>query len=56
MSNTNTNQHHQIFFFHSAFQPLYFKPVALHAVSVTQVQNMTLGLVEFHPIGLSPLI
>jgi len=30
--------------------------VALHGVVVAKVQDLALGLVEFHPIGLSLLI
>ncbi|PKU40305.1 hypothetical protein llap_9394 [Limosa lapponica baueri] len=37
-------------------QPLFPKPVALHGVGVTQVQDPTLGLVNPHTIGLSPSI
>ncbi|PKU39790.1 hypothetical protein llap_9902 [Limosa lapponica baueri] len=37
-------------------QPLCPKPVGLHGVGVTQVQDPALGLVEPHPIGLSPSI
>ncbi|KAK4827220.1 hypothetical protein QYF61_015248 [Mycteria americana] len=40
----------------AAFQPLFPKPVALHGVVVTQVQDLALGLVEPHTIGLSPSI
>ncbi|KAK4826411.1 hypothetical protein QYF61_008944 [Mycteria americana] len=38
------------------FQPLFPKPVALHGVVVTQVQDPALGLVESHTIGLSTSI
>ncbi|KAK4815300.1 hypothetical protein QYF61_026205 [Mycteria americana] len=42
--------------FKAAFQPLFPKPVALHGVVVTQVQDPALGLVEPHTTGLSPSI
>ncbi|KAK4823942.1 hypothetical protein QYF61_008328 [Mycteria americana] len=50
------NQHSQDFFHQAAFQPLFPKPVALHGVVVTQVQDPALGLVESHTIGLGSLI
>ncbi|KAK4816500.1 hypothetical protein QYF61_017461 [Mycteria americana] len=50
------NQHSQVLLCQAAFQPLFPKPVALHGVVVTQVQDPALGLVEPHTIGLSPLI
>ncbi|KAK4810511.1 hypothetical protein QYF61_004291 [Mycteria americana] len=42
--------------FEAAFQPLFPKPVVLHGVAVAQVQDLTLGLVEPHTIGLGPSI
>ncbi|KAK4816221.1 hypothetical protein QYF61_013459 [Mycteria americana] len=45
-----------ILFHQAAFQPLLPKPVALHGVVVTQVQDPALGLVEPHTIGLGPSI
>jgi len=33
-----------------------YKPVALHGVVVTQVQDPALGPVEAHTVGLGPLI
>ncbi|KAK4824309.1 hypothetical protein QYF61_013054 [Mycteria americana] len=50
------NQHPQDFFRRAAFQPLFPKPVALHGVVVTQVQDPALGLVKPHTIDLGPLI
>ncbi|KAK4833094.1 hypothetical protein QYF61_027760 [Mycteria americana] len=50
------NQHPQVLFCWAAFQPLFPKPVALHGVVVTQVQDPALGLVEPHTIGLGPSI
>ncbi|KAK4821092.1 hypothetical protein QYF61_013420 [Mycteria americana] len=50
------DQHSQVLFWHTAFQPLFPKPVALHGVVVTQVQDPALGLVEPHTIGLGPSI
>ncbi|GAB0190507.1 hypothetical protein GRJ2_001516000 [Grus japonensis] len=51
-----TDQHPQVLFCQAAFQPLFPKPVALHGVVVTQVQDPALGLVKPHTVGLSPLI
>ncbi|KAK4818987.1 hypothetical protein QYF61_022818 [Mycteria americana] len=50
------NQHPQVLLCWAAFQPLFPKPVALHGVVVTQVQDLALGLVEPHTVGLSPWI
>ncbi|KAK4824605.1 hypothetical protein QYF61_016874 [Mycteria americana] len=50
------NQHPQVLFHQAAFQPLFPKPVALHGVAVTQVQDPTLGLVKPHTIDVSPSI
>ncbi|GAB0204449.1 hypothetical protein GRJ2_002910500 [Grus japonensis] len=50
------SQHPQVLFCQAAFQPLFPKPVALHGVVVTQVQDLALSLVESHTIGLGPLI
>ncbi|KAK4832371.1 hypothetical protein QYF61_022226 [Mycteria americana] len=50
------DQHPQVLFCEAAFQPLFPKPVALHGLAVTQVQDLALGLVEPHTIGLGPLI
>ncbi|KAK4810700.1 hypothetical protein QYF61_007674 [Mycteria americana] len=50
------NQHPQVLFCQAAFQPLFPKPVALHGVVVTQVQDLALSLVEPHTIDLGPLI
>ncbi|KAK4831895.1 hypothetical protein QYF61_020042 [Mycteria americana] len=50
------NQHPQVLLCLAAFQPLFPKPVALHGVAVSQVQDLALGLVEPHTIGLSPWI
>ncbi|KAK4832495.1 hypothetical protein QYF61_023542 [Mycteria americana] len=50
------NQHPQVLFCLAAFQPLFPKPVALHGVAVAQVQDLALGLVKPHTIGLGPLI
>ncbi|KAK4830681.1 hypothetical protein QYF61_012850, partial [Mycteria americana] len=50
------NQHPQVLCHQAAFQPLFPKPVALHGVAVTQVQDLALGLVESHTIGLGPSI
>ncbi|KAK4816390.1 hypothetical protein QYF61_016707 [Mycteria americana] len=49
-------QHPQVLFHRAAFQPLFPKPVALHGVVMTQVQDTTLGLVKPHTIGLGPWI
>ncbi|KAK4824441.1 hypothetical protein QYF61_015756 [Mycteria americana] len=50
------NQHPQVLFCWAAFQPLFPKPVALHGVAVAQVQDLALGLVKPHTIGLGPSI
>ncbi|KAK4832219.1 LOW QUALITY PROTEIN: hypothetical protein QYF61_021066 [Mycteria americana] len=50
------NQGSQVLFYQAAFQPLFPKPVALHGVAVTQVQDLALGLVEPHTAGLGPSI
>ncbi|KAK4830184.1 hypothetical protein QYF61_008975 [Mycteria americana] len=50
------NQHSQVLFHWAAFQPLFPKPVVLHGVAVTQVQDLTLSLVEPHTTGLGPSI
>ncbi|KAK4811096.1 hypothetical protein QYF61_016382 [Mycteria americana] len=50
------NQHPQVLLCQAAFQPLFPKPVALHGVVVTQVQDLALSLVEPHTIGPSPSI
>ncbi|KAK4826455.1 hypothetical protein QYF61_009182 [Mycteria americana] len=50
------NQNPQVLLCQAAFQPLFPKPVALHGVVVTQVQDLALGLVEAHTMGLGPSI
>ncbi|KAK4830186.1 LOW QUALITY PROTEIN: hypothetical protein QYF61_009213 [Mycteria americana] len=50
------NQHPQVILCRAAFQPLFPKPVVLHGVVVTQVQDLALGLAEPHTIGPSPSI
>ncbi|KAK4810166.1 hypothetical protein QYF61_010478 [Mycteria americana] len=50
------NQHPQVLFHGEAFQPLFPKPVVLHRVIVTQVQDPALSLVEPYTIGPSPSI
>ncbi|KAK4822061.1 hypothetical protein QYF61_008870 [Mycteria americana] len=50
------DQHPQVLFRRADFQPLFPKPVVLHGVIVTQVQDLALSLVKFHTIGPSPLI
>ncbi|KAK4818207.1 hypothetical protein QYF61_008697 [Mycteria americana] len=50
------NQHPQVLLCWAAFQPLFPKPVALHGVAVTQVQDPALSLVEPHTIDLGPSI
>ncbi|KAK4819936.1 hypothetical protein QYF61_015557 [Mycteria americana] len=50
------DQHPQVLLCQAAFQPLFSKPVALHGVVVTQVQDPALGLVEPHTIDLGPSI
>ncbi|KAK4827050.1 hypothetical protein QYF61_013234 [Mycteria americana] len=50
------NQHPQVLLCLAAFPPLFPKPLALHGVAVAQVQDLALGLVKPHTIGLSPWI
>ena len=50
------DQHPQILFLCTAFQPLGPKPVALHGVVVAKVQDPALSHVERYPIGLCPSI
>ena len=50
------NQHPWVLFHWAAFQPLFPKPVALHEVVVTQVQDPALGLVKPYTAGLGPSI
>ncbi|KAK4810503.1 hypothetical protein QYF61_004283 [Mycteria americana] len=50
------NQHPQVLLCQAAFQPLFPKPVALHGIAVAQVQDLALGLVKPHTIGLGPSI
>ncbi|KAK4828228.1 hypothetical protein QYF61_024723 [Mycteria americana] len=50
------DQHPQVLLCQAAFQPLFPKPVALHGVAVTQLQDPALSLVEPHTIGPSPWI
>ncbi|KAK4823572.1 hypothetical protein QYF61_003576 [Mycteria americana] len=50
------NQHPQVLLCQAAFQPLFPKPVALRGVAVAQVQDLALGLVKPHTIGLGPSI
>ncbi|KAK4814174.1 hypothetical protein QYF61_010006 [Mycteria americana] len=55
-SQAAVNQHPQVLLCLAAFQPLFPKPVALHGVIVTQVQDLALGLVKPHTIDLGPWI
>ncbi|KAK4827323.1 hypothetical protein QYF61_016573 [Mycteria americana] len=50
------DQHPQVLLCWSAFQPLFPKPVALHGVVVTEVQDLALSLVDPHTIDLGPSI
>jgi len=45
-----------VLFCQAAFQPLFPKPVALHEVVVTKVQDPVFCLVETHTVGLVPSI
>jgi len=49
-------QHPKVLFRWAAFQPLLPKPVVLHGVIVTQVQDLAFGLVEPLTVGHGPLI
>ena len=44
------NHHPKFLFCQATFQPLLPKPVALHGIVVTQVQDPALGLVEPHTV------
>ncbi|KAK4824928.1 hypothetical protein QYF61_021548 [Mycteria americana] len=48
------DQHPRVLFHQAAFQPLFPKPVALHGVVVTQVQDPALSLVKPHTTGFGP--
>ena len=50
------NQHPKVLLCQAAFQPLLPKPVSLHGVVVTKVQDLALGLVAPHIVALSPSI
>ena len=49
------NQHPQVLFHQAVFQPLFPKPVALHEVVVTQVQDSALGVIEPYTADIGPL-
>ena len=50
------SQHPKVLFCQAAFQPLRPRPVVLHGVVVTKVQDPAFGLVEPHTVGLGPSI
>jgi len=50
------DQHPKVLCSQAAFQPLLPKPVVLHAVVVTKVQDLAFGLVEPRTVGLGPSI
>jgi len=50
------NKHSKVLFRWAAFQPLLPKPVVLHGVVVTQMQDLAFGRVETDTVGLDPLI
>ncbi|KAK4816180.1 hypothetical protein QYF61_012470 [Mycteria americana] len=50
------NQHPEVPLCQAAVQPLFPKPIAFHGVTVAQGQDLALGLVEPHTIGLGPSI
>jgi len=50
------DQHPKVLFCQTALQPLLPKPVVLHGVVVTEVQELAFGLVEPHTVGLSPFV
>ncbi|PKU46678.1 hypothetical protein llap_2995 [Limosa lapponica baueri] len=52
----SVHQYPQILFCWATIQPLFPKPVALPGVVVTQMQDLALGLIEPHAIGLGSLI
>jgi len=49
-------QHPQILYLSVAFQPLCPQAAAIHGVALARMQELALGLVKAHTIGLSPLI
>ena len=53
---SSINQYPQVHFLYTVFQPLCPRPLALPGVVVAKVQDPTFGLVELHPISLSPVI
>ncbi|KAF4804443.1 hypothetical protein TURU_007903 [Turdus rufiventris] len=50
------DQYHQVPFCLGIVQPHRPKPIALHRVIVAKMQDLTLGLIKCHPIGLCPSI
>ncbi|PKU44316.1 hypothetical protein llap_5368 [Limosa lapponica baueri] len=50
------DQQSHVLFHRAALQPLFPKPVALHGVVVTQVQDLALGFDESYTIGFGPSI
>ena len=48
------DQHPQVCYFYTVFHPLCSKLVALSRIVVAKMQDLALGLVEIHPVGLSP--
>jgi len=52
----SVDQHPKIFFRWVAFQSLFPKPVALHGVVVTEVQDLALSLAASRKIGFGALI
>ena len=52
----STDQYFQVHFLYTVSQPPCHKSVALPGVIVAKVQDLALGLLELHPIGLSPSV
>ncbi|KAJ7414114.1 hypothetical protein WISP_86616 [Willisornis vidua] len=50
------NPNRQVPFCLAALQPLCPQPTVLHGIVVTKVQDLALGLVKPHPIGISPTL
>jgi len=47
-------EHSQILLFRAAIKPFSAQPVLLLEIVLAQVQDLTLGLVELHEVGMGP--
>jgi len=48
------NQHSQILLLRAALKPFSTQPVYVLGIALTQVQDLALGLVELHEVGMDP--